>query len=147
MTELPDFVGDSYKSMPPSSGFEVLAEHVCLIAEINCLREGVKSLKDLNFVTSGVVDMKEEIHIKCMLMQDMSRGLVTGDGKADRSKRGKLELVADKKRENAYRNGSSSENVYRKQYRLVRMYRKQELRNQLNLKIIRATLMLLKRKK
>ena len=102
--ELPDFVADSYKSMPPSSGFEVLAEHVvCLIDEINSLREEVKSLKDLNSVLFH--------DIKCMLMQDMSRGLVTGDGKADRSKNGKLEMVADKKRENAIRNGSSSENV------------------------------------
>ena len=111
-TELPDFVADSYKSMPPSSGFEVLAEHVvCLIDEINSLREEVISLKDLNSVTSGVVDMKEEIHdIKCMLMQDMSRGLVTGGDKADRNKNVKLEMAADK-RENSIRNGSSSENV------------------------------------
>ena len=111
-TELPDFVADSYKSMPPSSGFEVLAEHVvCLIDEMNSLRKEVKSLKDLNSVTSGVVDMKEEIRdIKCMLMQDMSRGLVTGGDKADRNKNVKLEIAADK-RENSIRNGSSSENV------------------------------------
>ena len=38
--EMPSFEADSYKSMPPSAGFEFLAEHVVfLVSEVNDLKE------------------------------------------------------------------------------------------------------------
>lgn len=44
---LPPFVTDSYKGLPPSSGFEVVARHmITLIDEISSLKTEVEKLKD-----------------------------------------------------------------------------------------------------
>ena len=69
--EMPSFVADSYKSVPPSAGFEVLAEHVVhLVSEVSDLKEEVKSLKELNSRMGKILDMKEDIHdVKCMLVK------------------------------------------------------------------------------
>ena len=65
------FVADSYKSMPPSAGFVVLAEHVVhLVSEVSDIKEEVRSLKELNSRMGEILDIKEDIHdVKCMLVK------------------------------------------------------------------------------
>ena len=74
--ELPTFVADSFSSMPPASGFEVLSEHlVSLLSEIGSLKQQVTSLtehveaiKDTN-----VTDIKEDLYdIKTVLFKKNS---------------------------------------------------------------------------
>ena len=48
---LPKFLCDGYAHMPPSSGFDIITEHLTgLVMEINSLREEIKSHEILNFM-------------------------------------------------------------------------------------------------
>ena len=69
---MPKFLADSYKSIPPSSGFEILADHIVhLMDEIHSLKTEVSSLvesrKSIN--ENDVIDIKEDLHdIKTKLL-------------------------------------------------------------------------------
>ena len=73
MKDIPKFLADTYKSIPPSSDFEVLAEYmISLMSEVASLKDeivGLKStLKDVK--VSDMVDAKEELcDIKNILLQ------------------------------------------------------------------------------
>jgi len=64
-TAIPKFLADSHSSMPPASGFEVLADHiVSLLTELHTLKGEVPTLtltvdkiKDCN-----ITDVKEDLH-------------------------------------------------------------------------------------
>ena len=70
--QIPNFVADDYRSIPPASGFEVISEHiVALMIEVNKLKDEVNSLKNTpgNNVES-VIDIKEDLHdIKNMMVR------------------------------------------------------------------------------
>ena len=62
---LPMFVADGYSTMPPASGYEVLAEHLIhLMEEISGLKEQVKLLTDLKVgsLHENMTDMKKDLH-------------------------------------------------------------------------------------
>ena len=71
--DIPKYLADTYKSMPPFSGFEVLAEYmISLMSEVASLKEeivGLKStLKDVK--VSDMIDAKEELYdFKNILLQ------------------------------------------------------------------------------
>ena len=59
---LPTFVADSCGSMPPSSGFEVLAEHmVTFISEIALLKEEIRELRAAKTSDGKFIEVKEEL--------------------------------------------------------------------------------------
>ena len=59
---LPTFVADSCRSMPPSSGFEVLAEHmVTFISEIALLKEEIRDLRAAKTSDGKFIEIKEEL--------------------------------------------------------------------------------------
>ena len=60
-SSLPTFVADCYKSMPPSSGYEVLADHmVTFLSEIAQLREEVRQLKISRNDNESTIDIKRK---------------------------------------------------------------------------------------
>jgi len=64
-TVLPRFLADSYNSVPPVSGFEVLADHIIgQLTEIGTLKEEVSSLKETvdKIEDSNITDVKEDLH-------------------------------------------------------------------------------------
>ena len=69
---IPSFVCDNFRSMPPASGFEAIADHIVnLMGEISTLRSEVNSLRTYHPVTLETLsDLKEDIYdIKNILMQ------------------------------------------------------------------------------
>ena len=73
--QLPLFVADAYSSMPPASGYEVLAEHlVHLMEELQGLKSQVGILRDSHVGGYGQQDMRdvrEELHdIKSVLLKN-----------------------------------------------------------------------------
>ena len=75
LSSLPTFVADCYKSIPPSSGYEVLADHmVSFLSEIAQLREEVRQLKISRNDNESMIDVKEELcDIKNALIMKESR--------------------------------------------------------------------------
>ena len=71
---LPAFVADSFASMPPASGFEVLSEHlISLLAEISNLKQQVTSLTESvdGIKDCNVTDIKEDLYdIKTVLFRN-----------------------------------------------------------------------------
>ena len=69
--QLPKFLTDDFRTLPPASGYEVIAEHVVnLMLEISALREQVEKLQKSEVPDNDMVDLREEIHdIKTMLLQ------------------------------------------------------------------------------
>ena len=72
--QLPKFLADDFRSIPPVSGYEVIAEHIIdLMSEMARLREEIESLKkgcDHSSSADGFVDIKEDIYdIKNILLQ------------------------------------------------------------------------------
>lgn len=70
--ELPIFVSDNFRSMPPASGFEVIADHIItLMDEMGKLKEEIGSLKNpSNGECNSMLDIKEDIHdIKNILIK------------------------------------------------------------------------------
>ena len=71
---LPTFVADSFASMPPASGFEVLSEHlISLLAEISNLKQQVTSLTESvdGIKDCNVTDIKEDLYdIKTVLFRN-----------------------------------------------------------------------------
>ena len=79
--KIPKFVSDGYNKMPPSSGFEVIAEHVIsLLTEVTALKTEVCVLKNLNF-SSGVSEMKEDLRDIKMLVSKISAESTTKNHK------------------------------------------------------------------
>ena len=66
--QLPKFLADDFRSIPPVSGYEVIAEHIIdLMSEMARLREEIESLKkgcDHSSSADGFVDIKEDIYIR-----------------------------------------------------------------------------------
>ena len=66
-TDLPKFVSESYDSMPPTSGFELIGNTiVSLIEEIQTLRDEIKIIKDSSIRENILID--DTTHIKTDLM-------------------------------------------------------------------------------
>ena len=71
--KLPIFVADSYNSLPQSSGFDIIAQHmISLVDEINDLKKEIDSLnksrlidemiqKDLNIMQEDILSIKGEV--------------------------------------------------------------------------------------
>ena len=70
---IPSFVCDNFRSMPPASGFEAIADHIVnLMCEISTLRSEVNSLRTSHHPVTleTLSDLKEDIYdIKNILMQ------------------------------------------------------------------------------
>lgn len=80
--KLPKFLCDNYTSMPPVSGYEVIAAHIIeLLSEIQCLKNEVSLLKASNKSTKieSLTDIKEDIFdIKSMLIQKNTSETASG---------------------------------------------------------------------
>ena len=77
---IPKFVADSYKVMPPASGFEVLADHlVSFISEFALLKEELKELRAAKEGSEKWTEIGEELRdIKCMLKMQHPTCTVNG---------------------------------------------------------------------
>ena len=79
--QLPRFLADAFDSMPPVSGYEVLAEHIVeLLVQVGELKGQVRALNETaaNLDTSSVIEIKEDLHdIKKLLMSTSFGALPT----------------------------------------------------------------------
>ena len=68
---LPKFLAETYRGMPPASGFEVLADHmVSLLSEMSELRHEISSIKQHRFNSDEIIEIKEELYdVKSLLMK------------------------------------------------------------------------------
>ena len=70
---IPSFVCDNFRSMPPATGFEAIADHIVnLMGEISTLRSEVNSLRTSHhpITLETLSDLKEDIYdIKNILLQ------------------------------------------------------------------------------
>ena len=80
--QLPRFLADAFDSMPPDSGYEVLAEHIVeLLVQVGELKGQVRALNETaaNLDTSSVIEIKEDLHdIKELLMSTSLPTLMPG---------------------------------------------------------------------
>ena len=70
--DVPQFLSDSFRSMPPASGFEAISEHITnLTTEISTLKTEIRNLKTSDDrVDYSMTDMKEVMYdIKNILLQ------------------------------------------------------------------------------
>jgi len=64
---IPQFLADGYSSMPPVSGYELLAEHlVSFVGEVHDLRNRIDTLSTVvdSIKDNNVTDIKEELYDK-----------------------------------------------------------------------------------
>ena len=72
--EFPKFLADGYGKMPPSAGFEVIAEHIVgLINELQSVKVEIAQLKELNshHINNDVTDVKEDLRDIKMTLREL----------------------------------------------------------------------------
>ena len=75
--QLPKFLADGFDTMPPMSGYEILAEHIVdLVTQVSELKQQVKTLNEsaLDIKATNVAEVKEDLHdIKTILLDKPSQ--------------------------------------------------------------------------
>ena len=72
--ELPKFLSDGWNKMPPSNGFEVIAEHILsLMDELSSIKSQLNTVQSEN-LSSGVTEIREDLRdVKLLLRRDSVR--------------------------------------------------------------------------